>query len=138
MAPRKRTSRNIGYDPDPFIERLKELLEEHNESYREASLRSGLDNQAVRRYVVRRMRPNRESCIALADHFGINPNELLQLAEWQPLRFFEVETASAESLPTEAVDVALAIARIPDPGVRKTVAQAMLTLLEKFFEAQRG
>lgn len=134
MTPRKRKSRNRNYNRELFETRLKELLEQHNESYREASLRSGLDNQAVGRYMTRHMRPNRESCIALADHFGINPNELLLLANWPPLKFFDVETASAESLPTEAVDVALAIAKIHDPGTRKAVAQAVMTLLKKYFE----
>ncbi|MBN1887652.1 MAG: helix-turn-helix transcriptional regulator [Thermoflexales bacterium] len=137
MAVRKRKYHRE-YDPEPFNRRINELLEQHNESYREASLRAGLDHQAVRRYVVEIRRPDRESCIILADHFGINPNELLQLAGYKPLKLFDVETVSAESLPTEAVDVALAIAKIPDPGTRKTVAQAVLMLLEKFFETQRG
>lgn len=133
MAPRKRKYL-VEYDPKPFNTRLIELLKQHNESYRQASLRSGLDHQAVRRYVVDLRRPDRQSCLALADHFGVNPNELLELAGYKPLKFFQVQTASAEALPTEAVDVALAIARIPDPGTRKTVAQAIMTLLKKYFE----
>lgn len=130
----KHRSPNEGYDPEPFVKRLHELLEEHNESYREASLRSELDHQAMRRYLVHFKRPDRQSCLALADHFGVNPNELLQLAGYKPMKYFQVETASAESLPTEAVDVALDIARIPDPGTRKAVARAIRTLLKKYFE----
>ncbi len=133
MAPRKRKYL-VEYDPKPFNTRINELLEQHNESYRQASLRSGLDHQAVRRYVVDLRRPDRQSCLALADHFGLNPNELLELAGYKPLKFFQIETASAEALPTEAVDVAMAIAKIPDPGTRKTVAQAIMTLLQKYFE----
>jgi hypothetical protein len=133
MAVRKRTYHQE-YDAEPFNRRINELLAQHNEGYREASLRAGLDHQAVRRYVVVGRRPDRDSCIVLADHFGINPNELMQLAGYAPLKLFEMQTASAESLPSEAVDVALAIAKIAEPSTRKSVAQAVLTLLKKYFE----
>jgi hypothetical protein len=43
-------------------------------------------------------------------------------------------TESAAHLPPEAVDVAKEIARIPNPGTRKTVAEAILTLVRKYFE----
>ena len=78
-------------------------------------------------------RPAFHICILLADHFGINPNELLELANWPRLKTFDVRTASAESLPIEAVDVAFDIAKIPDPGTRKEVAEAIRTLLKKYF-----
>ena len=120
------------YNPTPFVTRLEELLEQHNESYREASLRSDLDHQAVRRYINGR-RPDRQACIILADHFGINPNEFLLLAGYAPMKMFDVTTASAEKLPVEAVDVALDIARISDPGLRKEVAKAVRVLLKKYF-----
>ena len=74
------------------------------------------------------------ACILLADHFGVNPNEFLQLAGYPPLKVFDIETKSAERLPPEAVDVALDLARIPDPGVRKAVAEAMRTLLKQYFK----
>jgi hypothetical protein len=73
-------------------------------------------------------------CILLADHFGINPNEILQLAGWPSLRAFDIHMESAENLPSEAVDVAKEIARIPNPGTRKEVAQAILILVRKYFE----
>jgi hypothetical protein len=88
----------------------------------------------MRRILALGMRPNRETLIALADHFGIDPNELLELGHYKPLGFFQVETASAEALPTEAADVALDIAKISDPGTRKAVAKAVRTLLKKYFE----
>ncbi|MBN1887061.1 MAG: helix-turn-helix transcriptional regulator [Thermoflexales bacterium] len=134
MAVRKRRSRHEGYNAEPLQKRLTQLMEQHNENYRATALRSGLDHQSVRRILVMGKRPNRETLIALADHFGINPNELLELGQYKPLRFFQIETASAEALPTEAVDVALDIAKIPDPGTRKAVAQAVRTLLKKYFE----
>ena len=73
------------------------------------------------------------ACILLADHFGVNPNELLQLANYPPLKVFDVRTANAERLPPEAVDVAMDLARIPDPGMRKAVAEAMRALLKQYF-----
>lgn len=37
------------YDKQPLLDRIHELLEQRNENYREASLRSGLDNAAIQR-----------------------------------------------------------------------------------------
>ena len=121
------------YDPKPFMARILKLLEERNESYREAALASGLDHQALHRYLSGHRRPHMHACILLADHFGINPNEFLQLANYPPLKVFDLQTASAERLPPEAVDVALDLARIPDPGVRQAVAGAMRILLKQYF-----
>ena len=121
------------YDHKPFSTRLHELLGKHNETSREAALKSGLDHQSVRRYIAGR-RPNIMACILLADHLGINPNELLTLAGWPPLHVFEIHTESAEALPPEAVDVARNISRITSPALRKEVAQAIRTLLVKYFE----
>ena len=125
--------KNKPFDPQPFINRVQELLDEHNESWREAALKAGLDHYSVYRYMKGKVRPSMTGCILLADHFEINPNELLQLADWPPLKVFDIRTASAENLPPEAVEVALAIAKISNPGERKAVAQAIMTLLEKYF-----
>jgi transcriptional regulator with XRE-family HTH domain len=109
------------------------LLAERNETRREAALRAGLDHQTLRRYV-NGHRPDRQSLLVLADYFEVNPNEFLQLAGYAPMKIFEVKTRSAEALPPEAVDVAMDIARIADPGTRKAVVQAIRTLLKKYFE----
>ncbi len=113
--------------------RVRQLLEQKNETYREASLDSGLDHQAIRRVLIGR-RPQMHICILMADHFGVNPNEFLQLAGWPALKAFDIHAASAENLPPEAVEVAMDVARIPDPGTRKQVAEAIRTLLAKYFE----
>lgn len=134
IAKSRRLARQARYDPEPLIQRLKALLEQHNETYREASLTAGLDHQAVRR-ILDGHRPVMHICILFADHFNINPNELLELAGWPKLKAFDIQTSSAENLPIEAVDVALDIARISDPGTRKAVALAIRTLLKKYFEA---
>jgi transcriptional regulator with XRE-family HTH domain len=134
MATEKRkTPARKKYNPRPFVKRLEQLLEERNETWREASLGAGLDHQTIRRYM-NGHRPDRQSLLVLADHFEINPNEFLQLAGYPTMKIFEVKTASAEALPPEAVDVAMDIARIADPGTRKSVVQAIRTLLKKYFE----
>jgi hypothetical protein len=53
---------------------------------------------------------------------------------WPALKTFNIHTESAAHLPSEAVDVAKEIARIPNPGTRKTVTEAILTLVKKYFE----
>ena len=50
------------------------------------------------------------------------------------LKAFDVRNADNEMLPPEAVEVALALAKIINPGTRKEVAQAILTLVRKYFE----
>lgn len=133
IAESRRRARKKSYDPEPLRARLKELLEQHKESYREAALASGLDHQAVRR-ILAGNRPQMHVCILLADHFGVSPNELLELAGWPRLKAFDIQTESAENLPPEVVEVAKEIARIPNPGTRRTVAEAILTLVRKHFD----
>ncbi len=133
IAKARRETLQKPYDPEPIIARLRELLEKHNESYREASLRAGLDHQGVRR-VLEGQRPSMHICILLADHFGINPNEFLMMAGWPALKIFDVRGMDTENLPPEAVDIALAVAKIPDQGTRKAIADAMLILLKKYLD----
>ena len=125
-------ARQKEYDPQPMIGRILELCEERNESYREASMGSNLDHQAINR-IRKEQRPTIPNCIQLADHFEINPNELLLLANWPPLKAFDIHAKSVENLPPEAVEVAKDIAKIPDPGTRREVAKAIRTLISKYF-----
>lgn len=133
IAKRKKISYERPYNPTPVVKRLKELLEKHNESYRETALACGLDHQAVRR-ILEGYRPSMPTCILLANHFDINPNELLDLAGQPTLKAFEIQTANAEHLPPEAVDVAFKLSKIREPGMRKQVADAIMVLLQKYFE----
>jgi transcriptional regulator with XRE-family HTH domain len=133
IAKAQKEAREIPYDSEPLIQRLKGLLEKHNESYREAGLDAGLDHQAIRR-ILSGQRPSMVNCILLADHFGINLNEFLELAGWPTLKTFEIQAIDSEKLPPEAVDVALAVAKISDPGTRKEVSEAILTLVRKYFD----
>jgi len=134
LAQRRRSARERGYDPEPFIARLQALMAERNLSRRFTGLQAGLDHQALHRLIELKRRPDMTYCILLADLFGLNPNELLQLAGWPALKAFDLHQASAENLPPEAVDVALDLAKIPDPGTRKQVSEAVRTLLKKYFD----
>jgi hypothetical protein len=133
IAKAQQEARETTYDPQPFIQRLKGLLEKHNESYREAGLDAGLDHQAIRR-ILSGQRPSMVNCILLADHYGVNPNEFLDLASWPKLKSFDVQGMDSTKLPPEAVEVALALAKITNPGTRKEVSQAILVLVKKYFE----
>lgn len=133
IAKSRRETINKPYDAEQIIKRLRELLEKHNESYREASLRAGLDHQGVRR-VLEGQRPSMHICILLADHFGVNPNEFLTMAGWPALKVFDIRSVDSENLPPEVVNVALALAMISDPGLRKEVTQAILTLVTRYLE----
>jgi hypothetical protein len=119
------------YDPEPLLTRLTELLEKTNESYREAALRSGLDHYAVNR-IFTGTRPGMPNCILLADHFEVNPNEILELAGWPRLRAFDLHLEGTRDLPPEAAQVALKIAQIKDDEKRKQVAEVVSALLKLF------
>lgn len=133
IAHAQREAKNKPFDLGPFIAQLNALMEKHNESYREAGMNAGLDHQAIRR-ILSGQRPAMVNCILLADHYGVNPNEFLALAGWPTLKAFDVRGLEADRLPPEVVDVALALSRVPDPGVRKQLATAVITLLQKYFE----
>lgn len=78
------------YVSEPFVNCVKELLKEKNLTYREAALNAGLDHQGIRR-ILAGQQPSLANCILLANYFGINPNEFLQLSGWPTLKVFEVE-----------------------------------------------
>jgi lambda repressor-like predicted transcriptional regulator len=131
IAKARREAIHATFDSEPLISRIKDLLKKHNESFREASLRSGLDHQAIRR-ILSGQKPQMHVCILLADHFGVNPNEVLKLAGWPTLKAFDVSVVDIVNLPPEATEVALAVAKISEPGIRREVTDAVLILLKKY------
>ena len=133
IAKVRRRLKKDPYDPAPFIDRIEELRTKRNLSLRQAGMQAGLDHQAFRRMKAG-ARPDMVYCILLADFFEVNPNELLLLADWPRLKIFDVKSVSDENLPPEAVDVALALAKIADTGTRKQVADAVMVLLKKYFD----
>jgi hypothetical protein len=125
-----RRSRRAGYDPEEFIPHLRRLLAERNESYREASLEAGLDRSAVWRFIEKGTRPHRDACILLAQHFGVNPNEMLQAAGYDPIPLFDLSLADPDEYPPEVKAVAQALARIKDPERRRAACEAVHALAD--------
>ena len=132
----RRAKKNV-YISDSFVNRIKELLKEKKLTYREAALDAGLDHQGIRR-ILAGQQPSLANCILLANYFGVNPNEFLQLAGWPTLKVFEVEIVKGEHLPQEAVDVALALSKIPNSTARKQIATAIMGLIAAYFPSAEG
>lgn len=122
------------YDPRPFQELLLILLSKSGESYRQASLAAGLPHNAIFKYL-RGVRPGRDACIALADHFGVNPNELLQAAGYEPLHLFDRMPEKSEDLSPEVQELAERLQQIKDPVARRRLMEAMETLINAYLQA---
>jgi hypothetical protein len=122
-----------GYDPDEFIPFLEKLLEERNETCRQASLAAGLDHGAAQRYVKAGSRPSQDACIALAHHFGIHPNLMLEKAGYPPLAYFDLSLADPSEFAPEVKEVALELMKIENAEVRRRVCAAVLRLVREMF-----
>ena len=120
------------YDPEQLTTVLEQLLEEHNESYRQASLRAGLDHAALGRYIRDQQRPSRGSLLMLADHFGVNPNDLLELAGYDSLAIFEREASDIQGLSHPVRALLDDLQSIADPVLRKRLAEAMRLLIAAY------
>ena len=118
------------YDRAALAEYLDRQRQAHNESFREASLAAGLDHGALLRYVKKLNRPTRESCIALADHFGVNPNEILTRAGYDPLHFFDRSLVDPAALAPEVAELALYLNRLSPLARRREVCQAVRALVD--------
>ena len=118
------------YDRSAFADYLRGLLEKHNESMREASLASGLTHGSLGRFINKHDRPTRESCIALADHFRLNPNEVLMRAGYDPMHFFDQTLIDPEALPPDVSVLARYLSQIRPPSRRRQLCCAIRELLD--------
>ena len=126
------------YDREAFGAYLEQQRQERNESYRMASLRSGLDHGSMLRYIKKKQRPTRESCIALADHFEVNPNELLTRAGYEAMHFFDRSLVDPAAYPPEVEEVASFLARMKPASWRREVCRAVRELLETASRARQA
>lgn len=55
------------------------------------------------------------------------------LAGWPTLKAFDVSLVDVVNLPPEATEIALAVAKISEPGVRREVTDAILIMMKKYF-----
>jgi hypothetical protein len=120
------------FDIIPLHLRLEELLERN---YSKPPCKTGymqLKHRTVIRYINQHHYPDILICIMLADHFGVNPNELLRLAGYATFRVFDVftESAKASSLPPEALQVAMDLAKIKDTDKSEKVTAAIHAILQ--------
>jgi hypothetical protein len=124
-----------GYQREQFIVFLEKLLEERNESPRQASLASGLDHGAIQRFLHRGTRPSQDTCIALSHHFGVHPNVMLETAGYPTQPYFDLSLANPLEFPPEVKQVALELKKIENPEVRRRVCAAVLRLLREMLTA---
>ncbi len=122
-----RRRQNRKYDPKPLAQVVRRLMAEQELSDRQASLRAGLDRAAIYRYLDLGQRPSRDALIALADSFGVNPNDLLMLVGYKPLVAFEKVRAG---VPPELEGLLARLDAIQDLVARSRVIAAVETLLD--------
>ncbi|MBN1811712.1 MAG: helix-turn-helix transcriptional regulator [Anaerolineae bacterium] len=126
------------YDPTELIQVLEGLLADHNESCREASLRAGLDHGAIGRYIRDRRRPSRNSLLVLADHFGINPNDLLVPAGYPAMKMFQRTPADLNGLSSDVQALVENLERIGDPVLRRRLAEAIQLLIAGYLPPEES
>ncbi len=117
------------YDPRPLVELLSRLMAERKESMREASLQAGVDRGTLGRILREGKRPSVQTVILLANHFGLHPNDLLEMAGYPPLEIFRRAIDDPASIPDDLRDLVEDLQAIPDLAERKRVVEAVRTLL---------
>ncbi len=117
------------HDYTRMVNALKDLMANQNESMREASLRSGLDHGAIRRYVCYNQRPTVGSTLLMADHFGVNPNDLLELAGYAPMKMFEQKALESDKVTPEVLALVRDLGRIGNLVLRRRLVEAMRLLI---------
>lgn len=123
-------SKRAGYDPEPFVAFVTRLLEERNETYREAAMRAGLDRSSVWRFLHQEVRPHRDACILLAQHFQVNPNEMLALGGYEPIALFDLSLSSADEFPPEVKTLARSLTAIANIEKRRRVCMLLGELVD--------
>lgn len=124
------------YNVERFRGFVEPLLEQRNESYRQASMKAGLDETAISRYF-RGTQPMRDACIALADYFDVNPNEMLQAAGYEPLDLFERREVDLSQVSPETKQILEKLERITDPRIRRRIYEAIDLMLEGQLQSQQ-
>ena len=117
------------YDPDRFRAFLADLIRQTDETYEAASLAAGLDGGAVARFM-QGTQPNHVACVQLAEHFGVNPNEMLQAAGYGPISFFTEGPVDESCMNLEIEEIMERIGRIKDPLRRRWVIRHILAILD--------
>ncbi len=125
----RETGGKRAYDPRPLVALLSRLMAERRESMREASLRAGVDRGTLGRILREGKRPSVQTVILLANHFGLHPNDLLEMAGYPRLEIFRRATDDPTSIPDDLRDLVQDLQAISDLAERKRVVEAVRTLL---------
>ena len=118
-------SKRAGYDREQFVTFVTQLLEERNETYREAAIKAGLDRSSVWRFLHKSTRPYRDACILRAQHFGVNPNEMLTAAGYDPMPLFDLSLADPNEHPPEVKALAQALTDVVDRERRRRLCRLL-------------
>jgi transcriptional regulator with XRE-family HTH domain len=130
--------RNPDYDPVRFQNLLRRLLDKSGESYREAGLASGLSEATISNYMreTNPARPMRDICIALADHFGVNPNQLLEAAGYKRLDIFDLRLR--HTLPQNIDSFVDELLAIEDEEQRNEILDYLRQMLHRDIEVREA
>jgi transcriptional regulator with XRE-family HTH domain len=123
------------YNSERFQSLLRDLLEKRDESYRAASRAAGLESSTVSRFM-RGTRPTEYACIALAGHFGVHPNDVLEAAAYARLPLLDRALGGPHQLTPEVELMAARIETITEPTMRDNALKALNGLIDAFVEAQ--
>lgn len=127
VAQAKRRAREAQYDPTLLIQIVNEKLTATGETQRGASEQAGLDHAAIDR-ILAGQRPNVVTCLLLADHWGLNPNDLLESAGWPRIGLFN----HYSDLSDEARQVALRLQAVEDEDQRRQAFCILNSILDHF------
>jgi len=124
-----RPGSGAAYDGERLVRLLRRLMAERRESMREASLRAGVDRGTLGRILREGKRPSVQTVILLANHFGLHPNDLLEMAGYPRLEIFRRATEDPASIPDDLRDLVQDLQAISDLAERKRVVEAVRILL---------
>jgi hypothetical protein len=71
----------------------------------------------------------RDACIALADHFGINPNKMLEAAGYEPLHFFDRRLVDPNAIPPDIEQLVGKIMEIENESMRSEMVETLQQVL---------
>jgi len=122
-------------DPTAFVELFSRLIKETGESYRRIARGSGLTHVTLSNYM-KGVRPSRGSCVVLADHFRINPNVMIEAANYEPLQSFSQAFAEPMDISADVREMAIKVQQIPSLAIRTEIAHFADTLINLYVQGQ--
>jgi len=116
------------YHAAAFSEYLQELIARSGKSMRQISLAAGLSHGAVGGFIRHFRRPHRDSCLLLAEVLGVDPNEMLQRAGYEPMPVVERSLIDPAEFPSDVKALAAKLATLT-PARRREIIEGIEFLL---------